>query len=70
MFVFCVREQSTNGLYKAKYTDIKQSFFFCHAEFTANPDIEENSVLYLHSVPFFYYSNKMALHIYSSCLNR
>lgn len=28
MFVFCVREQSTNGLYKAKYTDIKQSFFF------------------------------------------
>lgn len=28
MFVFCVREQSTNGLYKAKYTDIKQSYFF------------------------------------------
>lgn len=42
MLVLCFREQSTNGLYKAKYTDIKKSFFFfCHAEFVANPDIEQ-----------------------------
>jgi len=27
MFVFYFREQSHNGLYKAKYTDIKKSFF-------------------------------------------
>lgn len=46
MFVFWFREQSHNGLYKAKYTAIKKSFFFCHAELAANPDTEENSVLY------------------------
>lgn len=52
MFALCFRKQSHNGLYEAKYTDIKKSFF-CHAEFAANPDIEENSALFLLSILFF-----------------